>query len=133
MTDIKFNVIAKKSDNLQELYSKVLELDIPKDVGENYEGMETDPNIYAKSKFNLTSEGLPYVSIGLGKVRDTGEDAVALFFATGVTPKDALAEIQQAVFDHKIQLDLHQPQKFGRTFNFNNTPREADPDPIFCS
>lgn len=142
LDSIKFNVIFdKESDNLQEIYDKALELNIPREVEETYRDCATDLDIYAEFKSYLTFNNMPYAVIGLGKVKGTGEDAAVLFFAMGVSPKDALAEVQQAVLDHKLPLNLSQSRKLEESFNYRNLVSRAcgdifprmDPDPIHCS
>lgn len=110
---IKFNVITEELNNVEKLYNNVLDLNIPEKIGENYKEIDTDRDIYAVSKSYLTSKDMPYVAIGFGKVMDTGKEAAVLFFAMGVAPKDALSEVQRAVSDHKLQLNLFLPREPG--------------------
>jgi hypothetical protein len=105
MSRKKYNMIFdKKSNNPYHICNGVSGLKIPNGGAEEYAEIDTDQDIYDESRADLALRGMPYVALELGETKITGTEVAILYFAAGVSPEDALSEIQQAVLSHKLGL-----------------------------
>ncbi len=77
----------------EKLFSKVLQLELPQRVAS--QPIVDDEVVRRASLARLFRSGLPFVVVGIGRTRDTNQEAVYLFFANGISPATALREIQE--------------------------------------
>jgi hypothetical protein len=99
-------IYSTKSGKLEDIYNKVLNLEVSSETIELYSDVQEDVETKMNSELYFTSKRMPYVVVTLGETEKKKEEFAGLFFAAGVLPQNVFAEVKNAVRDHKLSSNL---------------------------
>lgn len=78
-----------------EVYSKVLELELPQRVKDTF--ITVDENIRERMERRSSHQGLPTIVLGFGEACEAREEVVILGFVSGMSADEALSKLQNRV------------------------------------